>query len=108
MSQITRNFAAVLKNNGMKKENLTIKNLTLDSLNKKAQLYQKSLSRVIDPSQNTTCAFFFVNKSTLYYCLLPIFKTDRAHALQLIEAYAKHLTYKKSKIQTHATLEEVA
>ena len=78
---------------------LTIKNLTIESLNKKAQSCQKGLGRVIDPSQNKTCAFVFGCHSVLYYCLVPIFKTERAHAFQLIEAYAKHLANKKTKIQ---------
>lgn len=81
---------------------LTIKNLTLDSLHKKNQTSPNQLGRVIDPSQHTTCAFIFESHSILYYCLVPIFKTDRAHALQLVEAYSKHLAPKKSKIQACA------
>ena len=81
---------------------LIIKNLTIDSINKKAQSCQNGLGRIIDPSQNKACAFVFESNSILYYCLLPIFKTERSRALQLVEAYAKHLANKKSKIQACA------
>lgn len=88
---------------------LTIKNMPLDSLYKKAKSYHNDLSRIKDPSQGSTCAFIFNNNAVLYYCLVPIFKAGRNRAMQLVEAYAKHLvTNKKSKIQACAALKKAA
>ena len=87
---------------------LTIKNLTLDSLNKKAMTFHSEPGRIKTSQQGSTCAFILERNSILYYCLVPIFKTERTHALQLIEAYAKHLACKKSKIHAYAASEEAA
>lgn len=88
---------------------LTIKNVSLDSLNKKAKSYHNDLCRIKDPSQGSTCAFIFKNNTVLYYCLVPIFKAGRNRAMQLVEAYAKHLVAnKKSKIQACAALKRAA
>ena len=88
---------------------LTIKNVSLDSLNKKAKSCHNDFGRIIDPSQGSTCAFIFKSNAVLYYCLLPIFKTERNRAMQLVEAYAKHLaTNKKTKFQACAALNKAA
>lgn len=70
---------------------LTIKNLTFDSLNKKAHSCHTALSRIKASQQSSTCALVLESNSILYYYLVPIFRIERARALQLVEAYAKHL-----------------
>lgn len=88
---------------------LTIKSMSLDSLNKKAKSYHNNLGRIKDPAQGSTCAFVFKSNTVLYYCLVPIFKTGRNHAMQLVEAYAKHLaTNKKTKSQAYAAFKRAA
>ena len=87
---------------------LTIKNMSLESLNKKAKANHAELGRIKESHQGATCAFVLECNSILYYCLVPIFKMERAHALRLVEAYAKHLAYKKSKLQACAASSEAA
>ena len=84
---------------------LTIKNVSFDSLNKKANSFHNGLGKIKDSSQGSTCAFIFGSNAVLYYCLVSNSKTERNRAMKLVEAYAKHLaTSKQTKFHACAAL----